>query len=127
MAACWRELAQRPGTDSSLLVQWWSTPWAPELFSGLPDFRRLTKVVSENDVLIRQLGVDRAPDIVVISGWGFRWFRKLPFYPELRKCRFIMAMDNPWSGSWRQHLARSRVGAFKDRLDAVAVVGERCF
>ncbi len=127
MAACWRELAQRPNIATSLLIQWWSMPWAPELLAGLPDLRRITKVEGCDNALIKQLVLERTPDILVMSGWAFPSFSKLAFYPELSNCRFIMAMDNPWLGTWRQRMARFKIGRLIDRMDAVAVAGERCY
>ena len=127
MAACWRELAKREGISTALLIQWWSMPWAPELLSGLPDLRRISKAENNNDALVRQLVREQKPDIIVICGWAYRCFRKLAFYPEFAKCRFILAMDNPWQGTWRQRLARLKVGRLVDRMDAVAVTGERCY
>jgi len=127
MAACWRELARRPAVDTSLVVQWWSMPWSAELLEGLPEFRRVSEAESQQDELIHQLVAERKPDIVVLPGWTYRCFNRLPFYADLSHCKFIMSMDNPWQGTWRQRLARLKVGRLIDRMDAVTVTGERSF
>src|SRR5205823_476787 len=46
---------------------------------------------------------------------------------NLAAARFVMTMDTPWRSDWRQRMARLRVGAYIDRMDAVVVAGERAF
>jgi glycosyltransferase involved in cell wall biosynthesis len=127
MAACWRELVQREGIDVSLLCRASSMPWASSIKDGLPDLRVVTKDELSNYDFVHQLVVASQPDIVVLSGWTYQSFNRLPFSRDLAHCRFIMAMDNPWLGTWRQRLARIKIGFLLDRMDAVAVAGERCF
>jgi glycosyltransferase involved in cell wall biosynthesis len=127
MAACWRELQRRPDIKTSLLCRASSIPWSSSILEGLPDLRTLSREELADDELIHELVVARHPDVVVLPGWTYRCFNRLPFYRDLAHCRFMLAMDNPWQGTWRQRLARLKIGSLIDRMDAVAVAGERCF
>lgn len=127
MAACWRELERRSDINTSLLCRASSIPWSSGILERLPVLRTLTRQELGDDELIHELVVARQPDVVVLPGWTYRCFNGLPFYRDLAHCRFILAMDNPWQGTWRQRFARLKVGALLDRMDAVAVAGERCY
>ena len=127
MAACWRALAQTRGMDLSLLVLWWSMPWSDDTTNGLPDFRRINQEESLNSSLVERLVVERNPDVVVICGWAWPSFVRLPFSKRLRNVRFVMGIDTPWRGQWRQKLARLRIGRLVDRMDAVFVASERAW
>src|SRR5208282_6423716 len=51
----------------------------------------------------------------------------LPFAPELAGAKFIMGMDTPWRNTWRQRMARLKIGRFLKGIDGVVVAGERAW
>lgn len=127
MAACWRALGERSEVNASVLVALWSMPWAKEITEHIPDFVGLTREEVSNSQLVEQLVLERNPDIIVICGWACSSFVRLAFNPKLRNVRFIMAMDTPWRGTWRQWLAPLKLRRLVARIDAVFVTGERCW
>jgi glycosyltransferase involved in cell wall biosynthesis len=67
------------------------------------------------------------PDVVVVSGWNTPEYVKLVKSSTGRDRKFILAMDNPWTGSWKQRLARFVMKSYFRHFDAVMVPGERGF
>lgn len=127
LAACWRELGKRRHIDSTLLCQKSLNPLGFAIAEGIPNLRYLTQAEIADDQLIHKLVVSLKPDIIVLPGWTTACYTKLPFYRDLAQCRFMLAMDTPWNGTFRQRLARLKIGSLIDRMDAVAVPGERSF
>lgn len=77
--------------------------------------------------LVKELAIDFNPDIIVIAGWLNRAYVNLTKAPELTGKKFIMAMDTPWRGTLRQHLARFALRSYISRLNAAMVTGERAW
>jgi glycosyltransferase involved in cell wall biosynthesis len=128
-AACWRDLAARPGIELSILA--WpsaSSSAAPQfqrtLVQGL-DVRFLEPHEQQNAQLIAQLITEKNPEALIMGGWAEKPYRDLVWNPSLKNCRIILAMDSPWTGSIRQRLARLKIGRYIDRLDAIFVPGQR--
>jgi len=130
MAACWQALARRPGIELHILHprQIYDTIRNPfevepllaglshEMFDGTrPDI---------NDWLLATVRKHQ-PDVVVLCGWIFWPYTRLPQAPELAHVRFVLGMDSPWSGTLRQRLGRWRLAPVIDRMSAVITAGER--
>jgi glycosyltransferase involved in cell wall biosynthesis len=65
------------------------------------------------------------PQVVVISGWMLPAYERLLAEPRLSHAKFIMALDNPWTGSWKQRISRFRRRSFLRRVSMVVTGGER--
>jgi glycosyltransferase involved in cell wall biosynthesis len=130
MAACWRALSARPGIDLHIIhtQQIYDTIKNPfeiepllaglshEMFDGnRPDI----------DAWLLETVRRHQPDVVVLCGWIFWPYTKLPQAPELAKVRFVLGMDSPWSGTLRQRFGRFRLSAMIERMSAVVTAGER--
>jgi glycosyltransferase involved in cell wall biosynthesis len=63
--------------------------------------------------------------VVVLCGWFHQPYRQLAFSPKLRHIKFIMGMDTPWWGNWKQYLAPFVLRSYLQRMDHVVVTGER--
>ncbi|NBV45157.1 MAG: glycosyltransferase [Planctomycetia bacterium] len=129
MAACWRALAARPGIDLEVIA------WADEhatsdtafdagLLSGIRH-RLLGPGERDDGPLVERLVLERRPDAVLVCGWGFPAYRRLSAVPGLRDVPFIMSMDTPWQGSWRQVLSLPFKRRHVRRMTAVLTAGER--
>lgn len=131
MAACWRELAARPGV-AVLVVAFdhlkdCHTEFRnDELLRDVPH-RLLSGPEQKNARLIHDLVADFGPDVVCVSGWGHAPYRALARSAALGQCRFVMAMDNPRRYDLRQALGRWLLRPFVRRMDRVFVTGERCW
>jgi glycosyltransferase involved in cell wall biosynthesis len=128
-AACWRELAARPGIELSILA-WPSsfsrsgTQFQRELMAGLP-VRLLEEHEQQNGPLIAQLATEPQPNILMMGGWAEKPYRDLVRHASLNNSRIVLAMDSPWNATFRQRFARVKIGRYIDRLDAIFVPGER--
>jgi len=128
MAACWRELCKHTDIDFNVLA--WSTenfgdaPFDTSLVANIP-CQLLSPRERESGARIAELVTAQRPDIVVLPGWAYPQYRRLVRNPRLAHCRFAMFMDTPWRGTWRQRLARFKVGKYIDRMDRVILPGER--
>jgi glycosyltransferase involved in cell wall biosynthesis len=130
MASCWRALAARPGIDLHVLL------YAPRaeanqsfgesLLAGL-NYRLLTPQERAAPRAVAAIVAAHQPDVIVVPGWFDPSYRSLVAMPEFHRARFVMTMDNPWKHTWRQRLARLRVGRYVDRMAAVLVAGERAW
>lgn len=126
MAACWQALHHQPDIDGFVLAfqAQTETAFADQLMADIP-CRLLDKADRQNADLIKQVVLDRQPDIVVLCGWFHPPYRALPFAPELRQIPFIMGMDTPWQASLKQWLAPMLLSPYLNRLARVVVTGER--
>jgi glycosyltransferase involved in cell wall biosynthesis len=129
LTACWRELARVPGLELLIVA---GKPGAVESTNGCSD-------EAWADLPCRLLGADELrdagrvadllaafrPDVVVLNGWVIPAFVRLAFNPALASARFVLTMDTPREDTWRQRLARLKVGRYVDRMDRVVVPGER--
>jgi glycosyltransferase involved in cell wall biosynthesis len=128
-AACWRELAARPGID--LLVLAWpsnlarsGTQFQRSILDGI-NVRLLEPHEQQDRPLVADLVAAHRPDVVLTGGWAERPYRDLIREPRLAASRLVLAMDTPWKGTLRQRLARLKIGRHIDRLDAIFVPGQR--
>jgi glycosyltransferase involved in cell wall biosynthesis len=131
MAACWRALARCEGIELLVIAyeagaEGWDVSYKTDLLDGL-NHRLLKRTQTRDAELFRSLVTEFRPDVVIVPGWFNPAYRDLVRRPELSAAKFVMTMDTPWRGDWRQRLARMRVGSFVDRMDAVVVAGERAF
>ena len=125
MAACWRALARIEGVEVSVLAFAGGGPgFATDLMQGL-DHELLDDSTRDDPARVAQMVSERRPDIVVIAGWMHPPYRRLSRHPALDHARFILAMDTPWRGDWRQRMARWRLWPLLRRMDRVVVPGER--
>lgn len=128
-AACWRELAARPGVELSILA-WPSNPsrsgtqFDRALLDGLP-VRFLEPHEQQDRALVARLVAAHQPDVLMTGGWAEPPYRGLAHNEDLASSRFVLAMDTPWKGTLRQRFARLKIGRFIDRLDAIFVPGQR--
>lgn len=127
MASCWREIASMEGVELFVVCMQGhtaGTPFGEGVFAGVngvlvPDDK------FKDTEYVRGLVADQKPDVVMIAGWAYPSYRKLPFYPELASTPFVMGSDTPYLGTWKQRLGRFAFPKFFSRIDMVAVPGER--
>ncbi|MEA2711724.1 MAG: hypothetical protein QOF78_4325 [Phycisphaerales bacterium] len=128
MAACWRTLAARPGID--LLVfnfqSQSNTAFNEQMMAGL-NTRTLPLDHSDPASAIKQIIRDHNAQVVSLSGWLYPSYIQLARDPELAKLPFVMVMDTPLRYTWRQRLARLKIGGYLDRMSRVIVPGERAW
>lgn len=126
MAACWRELQKVSDIDSFVLAFEAKTQTAfnDQLMQGLPH-RLLDLGERSQTELIEQLVVEQKPDVIFIGGWFHRPYRQLAFSPALQSTKFVMGMDTPWRGTWKQQLAPWVLRPYLKRLAHIVVTGER--
>lgn len=126
MAACWRTLQKHP--DISLHVIAFQakteTAFSDNLMQGIPSYL-LDLDERDNLALILQKVLAEKPDIIVSPGWLHKPYRQLAFDPALKDTKFIMGMDTPWQGTWRQRLAPLLLRSYIKRMAHVVVTGER--
>lgn len=131
MAACWRELAARPGVDLFVLAfgrsEGRDTAFnSRNIMEGIP--HRLLSAKEQTDAeLVQRTVLAERPDVVFISGWSHPAYRCLVFDPALTGTRFILCMDNPRRYTLRQTLGKIKLRRFLRRIDCVFVTGERCW
>lgn len=127
MAACWRTLAARSGVDLTVLANDASdaTAFDPSIMRGLQWIRR--KPHDGADALMIQRHASRvAADVVVIAGWLCPAYRRLVSSDAMgESIRLLLAMDTPWRGTLRQHVARLALRGYCSRFDAAWVPGDR--
>ena len=125
MAACWRELAARPGIDLHVIAHQsgGNTAFQSNLLEGIS--HRLLSPAEEHDVsAIESLAVEQAPDVVAMTGWWLKAYRRLVHSRRLARTKFIMGIDSPWRTE-AQFLTRFRYGSTLRRVDHFMVAGER--
>lgn len=126
MAACWRSLQQQSGINLKVIAfqARTTTAFSDELMHDIPcDLLNLEE--RSNLQLIKQSVLAANPDVIVLCGWFHAPYRQLAFAPELRSVRFVMGMDTPWRGTWKQHLAPWALRSYLRRIERVVVTGER--
>lgn len=125
MAACWQELAHRPGIDLHVLAHrsQGTTAFDDSLLDGL-SHRYLDPPEHDNTTLIRTLVEAENPDVVAMTGWWLPAYRNLVHARTLTHVRFIMGVDTPWRTE-AQFLTRFRYGRSLRRFDHFFVTGER--
>lgn len=126
MAACWRALQVIPEIELFVIAfqARTETAFADELMTGIPH-RLLDLQEREKAQLIEKLVVEQNPDVVVLSGWFHKPYRQLAFSAKLQNVSFIMGMDTPWWGNFKQYFAPLMLRAYLQRMAHVVVTGER--
>ncbi len=65
------------------------------------------------------------PDVVVVSGWMLPVYRRLMRDPRLASVRFIVAIDEAWSGTLKQRASAVLRGRYLRSMSLVVGAGER--
>jgi glycosyltransferase involved in cell wall biosynthesis len=126
MAACWRSLAELPEIELFVIAfqARTQTVFSDELMKGIPC--RLLDIQERDDRgLIEQLIGEKNPDVLIVCGWFHTPYRQLAFSPRFQNLKFIMCMDTPWWGSWKQYLTPLLLRSYLQRMAYVVVNGER--
>jgi glycosyltransferase involved in cell wall biosynthesis len=128
MAACWRALARCEGVSVFVLAfsAERDAAFSQATMAGL-SCELLDPVKRQDAAYVRECVAAQSPDVVVIPGWLHAPYSALAMDPALASVKFVMGIDTPFSGSWRQRLARLKIGRLIDRMDLVVVAGERAF
>lgn len=128
MAACWRELAGRPGIALRVATydRQTATAFDAALMDGV-DWLRLDERRRFDAAALQREVAAFDPDVVVLSGWLNSAYRSLPKAAAAPGRRFVMGMDTPWRGTLRQSVAPWSLRGFLSRIDLVFVTGERCW
>lgn len=124
MAACWRALHHSPEIDVFVIAFQAGTEvaFSNQLMQGIPC--RLLNLQERKDAnLIKHLVLAASPDVVVVCGWFHKPYRQLAFAAS--KTMFVMGMDTPWWGTWKQRLAPWLLRSYLQRINSVVVTGER--
>lgn len=128
MAACWRELASRPGIDLKVVGH---APGRDDLVAfthdvmdGIPS-RLLTADERDDEALTRDIATEFDPDLMIISGWSHRPFRKLYGHADLKSAAKVLVMDNQIRRDWRQFAGKLLLKPLLRNVDMVFVTGER--
>ncbi|MEA5583330.1 glycosyltransferase family 4 protein [Nodularia harveyana UHCC-0300] len=126
MTACWRALQAIPEIELFIIAfqARTQTAFADELMQGIPHC--LLDLEERNKAkLIEQLVIEQSPDVIVLSGWFHSPYRQLAFSEQLQDVSFIMGMDTPWWGNWKQYLAPWMLRSYLQRMAHVVVTGDR--
>lgn len=126
MAACWRSLAELPEVELFVIAfqARTQTVFSDELMKGIPC--RLLDIQDRDDRgLIENLITEKTPDVLVVCGWFHTPYRQLAFSSQFQHLTFIMCMDTPWWGSWKQYLTPLLLRSYLQRMAYVVVNGER--
>ena len=130
MTACYRKLAMMSGIELKIILAPSQgaavAPFGKELTDGLPVVV-LDQAMVNDAAGVARIVVDFKPDIVSIPGWSVAAFNQLPMHAELVNAKFVMAIDTPWKGTWRQKLAKYKFGKLFSRISRIMVPGERGF
>jgi glycosyltransferase involved in cell wall biosynthesis len=129
MAACFRELMQQPTLEPRFLAfasgrANSGAKFRDDIVAGLP-CTLLESTEKQDAEHIVQLALEQRPEVIVLCGWFHPAYRRLVQDPRCRGIQFIMIMDTPWLGKWRQWLARIALRRFLRKMARVWVTGER--
>lgn len=126
MAASWRALHDLPNVEVFVVAfqARTQTAFADELMSGIPS-RLLSLEERHNYALIENILIEAQPDVIVLCGWFHPPYRQLATASAFKNCSFVMGMDTPWRGRWKQKLAPLLLQNFLKKMDLVVVTGER--
>lgn len=98
------------------------TPRQEELLGDVPNHQILGRAPQ---IDIAETVARHAPDAVLLNGWFYPPYRQLTRDARLRRARFVLGMDTPWTGSIRQHVNTIRLRRFVSRMDRIIVAGPR--
>ena len=128
MAACWRELANRPGIDLMVVARRPEGGSPVDFKAGLMEginCHLVTTAELNNTPAMLAIAREHNPDVVVFCGWGTPSFVTMASSPVLQSARCIMTMDTPYSGTLRQRVGGIAKRSYFKRFDHVVVAGER--
>lgn len=128
MAACWRELAARPGASLTVFVD---VPDAPDtayrhedVLAGLDYHVHRTERSLDRQALERQIAA-AAPDAMVILGWRSPMCRFAAESPAFAAVPKWIAFDMTWAPTVRKFLAPLVLRRYLRRFAGAIVPGER--
>lgn len=126
MAACWRALAAQPDIDLFVVAfqAKTETAFSDQLMADIP-CHLLNLDQRQDSTHIQSVVTAQNPDVIVVSGWLHPPYRRLTSLRALRHVPFVMGMDTPWWGTWKQHLAPHLLRPYLRRMSQVVVTGER--
>jgi glycosyltransferase involved in cell wall biosynthesis len=126
MAACWRTLQSLPDIDVFVIAfqAQTETAFSDLLMQGVP-CRLLDLKQRQDAAFIKQLALKESPDVLILCGWLHKPYRDLAFASEFSETKFVMTMDTPWWGTWKQRLAPLLLKTYLQQIDHVIVPGER--
>jgi glycosyltransferase involved in cell wall biosynthesis len=126
MTSCWRALQAIPEIEVFVIAfqARTQTAFSDEIMQGI-SHRLLDLQERDNAELIEQLVIQENSDVIVLCGWFHTPYRQLAFSPKLRHIKFIMGMDTPWWGNWKQYLAPWVLRSYLQHMAHVVVTGER--
>jgi glycosyltransferase involved in cell wall biosynthesis len=126
MAASWRALAALPEIDLFVIAfqAKTETAFADQVMEGISS-HLLDLKNRHDDRHIKTLVNAQNADVIVLNGWFHRPYRHLATATEFRDKAFVLTMDTPWWGTWKQHLAPYLLRPFIRRMAQVVVTGER--
>ena len=132
MAACWRAISARAELNLAIVgfkshgVKGHDIQFQDEIVRGL-NVRLLAPDEVTSAALVKSIVAQHAPDVVVIPGWAHRSYNDLVRAPDLARARFVMTMDTPYRGTWRQRMGKYKLAGYLKRFDRVVVPGERAW
>lgn len=122
-AACFRALHATGQVDLTVLhLDLEDVPRREELLADVPNHRLLARAP---EVDIAETVAQLAPDSVLLNGWFYAPYRQLVRDARLRRAKFVLGIDTPWTGSMRQHVNTVRLRRFVSRMDRIVVAGPR--
>lgn len=125
MAAAWSELEKINNVDLHYFVTQTSRNYDSNLSGDLKNYNEFVigDTQSEADVVNSLNSLQ--PDIIVLCGWAPKLYQRIVGSELYSKSKFIMAMDTPWRGDFRQHIAKYLLAKYLKKIDMVVVAGER--
>jgi glycosyltransferase involved in cell wall biosynthesis len=125
LVAGWRELQALPGLDVAFRVQLGNRGFDKGILAGLRNFRGIDPAEAMSPSAEAEMVRETRPDVVILSGWTERAHRLMARDRGLADAAFIMAMDTPWTGSFRQHAARFLLRSHLRRMSIVVTACDR--
>jgi glycosyltransferase involved in cell wall biosynthesis len=123
VAACLRALNDVPNVDMHVFhLNFYDVPVQEELLAGISN-ERLAASAANADLADKVAALK--PDVVLLCGWFYPQYRQLAFDARLRRARFVLGMDTPWTGSWQQRVNQIRLKPFMRRMQKIVVAGTK--
>ena len=96
----------------------------PHLFSPV-EMVLWTKSEFQSRQVVRDAMMDCDPNLLVVSGWNNKAFRRLLFEPNLSETPIVLASDNSFKNTPKQWMGRFVLRRVLDRVNRVIVPGDR--
>lgn len=125
MTAAWRELEKIDNLDIYYFITKTAREYDSNLSSSLTNYSEVIIDDTESEAAVINSLNTLEPDIIVLCGWAPKLYRRIVGTGSFNKSKFIMAMDTPWRGDLRQHIAKCFIGSYLKKIDMVVVAGER--